>query len=637
MTATQGDRRRRRTVLLTDHAWSDLELERQIIEGAGFELVAGPELAGDTGAVEALVADSEPEAILTCWAPVSARAIGLPAKLEIVARLGVGLDNIDVDAATRRGAWVTNVPDYCVQEVSDHALALVLDFCRGISRLNCETKRNGWRSDAAGLLRLSTLTVAILGYGRIGRETARKFRAFGCRVLAHDPEFTCDDGSAIAASLELVQAEADVIVIHVPLVPTTRGMIGREFLARTKRSPLIVNVSRGPLVDNDALYEALTRGSIRGAAVDVLDGEPAAPQGLLSHPHLVVTPHVAYASDASIRELRRRACEEVVRVLRGERPEQPRNAPVRGATAAGVPLDGGVASDVRLLDTPDGPIVVKTALPKLKVDANWFSDPTRSLVEVAAIGAIKDLIGPLAVPEIVWAKPREHCFAMRRVDPRLRNWKVDLLAGNVDLGTAARVGELLGMLHTRSSARPDLAKTFADTRYFRELRVEPFFNHVASRKNALATDIIGVAARMLERRTALVHGDYSPKNILANGRDVVVLDFEVTHWGDPRFDVGFCLAHLLLKSTVVGADAPRFERAIDAFLGAYAASGHRVLDCHLTNVVGCLLLARLYGKSPVDYIGGLDRERVEKTAIQMLRSTADPGISSFRILPEQAV
>ena len=635
MTAAHGDKQRRRTVLLTDHPWADLELERQIIEGAGFELFAGPEVAGDAGDVESLVQASEPAAILTCWAPVSARAIGLPKNLEIVARLGVGLDNIDVVAATRRGAWVTNVPDYCVQEVSDHALALVLDFCRGISRLNAATKNNGWRSDAAGLLRVSTLAVAILGYGRIGRETARKFRALGCRVLAHDPTFTSDDENAAAVSLERVQDEADVIVMHVPLTPDTRGMIDREFLAGTKRSPLIVNVSRGPLVDNDALFEALTRGSIRGAALDVLDGEPSPPQEILSHPRVVVTPHVAYASDASMRELRRRACEEVVRVLRGAPPEHPRNAPERGAIAAGVPLDGGVASDIRLVETPDGPIIVKTALPKLKVAADWFSDPARSLIESAAMEAFSGLIGPEAVPEILWVEPDKHRFAMRRVDPRLRNWKLDLLAGTVDLRTAARVGALLGMLHTRSAARPDLPERFADTRYFRELRVEPFFDHVAKKKASLASDIAGVAARMLERRTALVHGDYSPKNILADGSDVVVLDYEVAHWGDPRFDVGFCLTHLFLKSSVIGAERLRYEQAIDAFLDAYAASGPQVFDRHLANIVGCLLLARLHGKSPVDYIDRLDQARVEETAVRLLRSREIPDKSSFRLFPEQ--
>lgn len=318
-----GDRR----VLLTDHPWPDVEIEAAVIEGAGYSLVAGPEIAGTAEEVEALVASCSPVAILTCWAPVSARAIDLPAELKIVARLGVGLDNIDVDAATRRGAWVTNVPDYCVQEVSDHALGLVLDHCRGISRLNAVTKQSGWQSDASGLLRLSNQVIGILGYGRIGRETARKFHALGCRVLAYDPHFSGDASVSKGSTLEEISSECDVIIVHVPLLAETTGLIDAEFLRGVRKKPLIVNVSRGPIVSNAALLDALETGQIRGAALDVIDGEPHPPAALITHPLVTVTPHVAYASDASMAELRRRACEDVVRVLGGERPLQPRNLP----------------------------------------------------------------------------------------------------------------------------------------------------------------------------------------------------------------------------------------------------------------------------------------------------------------------
>lgn len=316
-----------RCILLTDHPWPGLDIEQSIIEGAGYRLVAGPEVAGTTEDVEALVESCSPAAIITCWAPVSRRAIELPGHLAIVARLGVGLDNIDVDAATRRGAWVTNVPDYCVQEVSDHALGLSLDHCRGISRLNAAVKRAGWVSNAGGLLRLSNQVIGILGYGRIGRETARKFRAMGCRVLAYDPHFKPDASVESGTTLAGIQAECDVIIVHVPLLPETTALIDAKFLAATRRKPLIVNVSRGPIVDNDALLSALDSGAIRGAALDVIDGEPSPPAQLLAHPLVTVTPHVAYASDASMAELRRRACEEAVRVLRGEQPEHPRNTP----------------------------------------------------------------------------------------------------------------------------------------------------------------------------------------------------------------------------------------------------------------------------------------------------------------------
>lgn len=617
-------------VVLTDHPWTDIDLERSIIEGAGFTLVAGPEVAGSTTDVEALVYSADPVAILTCWAPVSAKAIMSPHALQIVARLGVGLDNIDVAAATGRGAWVTNVPDYCVEEVSDHAVALVLDHCRGISRLNASVKHKGWHSDATGLLRLSNLTIGILGYGRIGRETARKFKAFGCKVLAHDPMFTTGDDHAAPSDLKLLQSEADAIVVHVPLMPATQGMLNREFFAGLQRSPLIVNVSRGPLIDNDALLDALQRSIIRGAALDVIDGEPAPPDELLRHPAVVVTPHIAYASDSSMIELRRRACEEVVRVLQGQAPQHPCNKPVQPAPGDGTPLDGGVASDIRLVETADGPIVVKAALPKLKVAADWFSDPSRSLIEADAIRVWAELLASGCVPEILWEKPDEHAFAMRFVDPRLRNWKKDLMNGVVDLRTASRVGEILGQLHSRSGQQPGMAERFADIQYFRELRIEPFFDHVAKKKPELAAEIGQVVEGMLSRRSALVHGDYSPKNILADGSDVVILDLEVAHWGDPRFDIAFCLAHLILKSAISGAQASSFKKAIGAFLGAYEASGPPVLDADLARITGCLLLARLHGKSPVEYGDRIDRDRMERQAVQLLRTPAGPISNIFQ-------
>lgn len=314
-------------IVLTDHPWPDLDIECGIVEDAGYGLVAGPEVAGSAEDVEQLVGSCSPLAIVTCWAPVSRKAIESLPELKIVARLGVGLDNIDVAAATARGAWVTNVPDYCVQEVSDHALGFVLDHCRGISRLDAATKASGWESNAAGLLRTSDQVIGILGYGRIGRESARKFRAMGCRVLAYDPFFSSDTSVSVGSTIEHIQAECDVIIVHVPLLPETTGLVDATFLSRTRRKPLIVNVSRGPIVSNDALLVALEAGQIRGAALDVVNGEPSPPKAVIEHPRITVTPHVAYASDASMAELRRRAFEEVIRVLGGEQPQNARNRP----------------------------------------------------------------------------------------------------------------------------------------------------------------------------------------------------------------------------------------------------------------------------------------------------------------------
>jgi phosphoglycerate dehydrogenase-like enzyme/aminoglycoside phosphotransferase (APT) family kinase protein len=615
--APAGGRRPR--VVLTDHPWPSLELETSIFDAAGLELVAGPETAGSSTDVEQLVRSADPVAIVTCWADVSADAIAVPSDLAIVARLGVGLDNIAVDAATARNAWVTNVPDYCVGEVSDHAIGLLLAHFRGIARLDAATKRSGWRPDGGGLERVADLTVGIIGYGRIGRETGRKLHAFGCRVLGLSRGKSIGDDWSQPSDLAQIQAEADVIVIHAPLTAETTGMIDQAFLSACQRKPLLINVSRGPLVDNDALRHALDTGLLRGAALDVIDGEPSPPADLLARPDVIATPHIAFASAASLVELRRRACEEVVRVVKGEAPRNPCNE-----VMVGVPLDGGVASDIRVIDGPNGKEVVKKALAKLRVAADWFSDPARSATEVAAIDAFAELLGPGHVPEILWTKPDQNVFAMRLIDPRLRNWKQDLLQGHADAATAQAAGALLGKVHKGSSEHEAIRHRFADQTYFHELRIEPFFLRVAERMPAYGDAIRAVVDDMSERRTALVHGDFSPKNILADGSDVVILDFEVAHWGDPRFDVGFCLSHLVLKAMREQASRQAFQALIQSFLSGYRGTGLPILDLDLIKVTGCLMLARIEGSSPVDYLADLDRSEVLALATSMIVADAKP-------------
>jgi len=317
----------RSRVLLTDHPWPDYDVERDILAAAGFELVAGPGKASPSEEVETLVASADPVAILTCWAPVSAKAIATPADLRIVARMGVGLDNIDVAAAAARGAWVTNVPDYCVEEVSDHALALILAWLRGVVVLDREVKQGLWQPGGARVGRFRLLTVGLVGLGRIGRVTARKLSGFGCRVIAADPAPQGDVPGVETVSLDVLQAESDVIVLHVPLLETTRHLVGDAFIAGCRKKPLLVNVSRGGIVDNDALLRGLDGGRLAGAALDVIEGEPSPPRALVDRPDVIVTPHVAFLSPASLLELRRRSSEEVVRVLSGEPPQFPCNRP----------------------------------------------------------------------------------------------------------------------------------------------------------------------------------------------------------------------------------------------------------------------------------------------------------------------
>jgi len=289
--------------------------------------VTGPATPPTAEAVERAVAAGRPSAILTCWAPVSATAIEASPGLRVVARLGVGLDNIAVEAATARGVLVTNVPDYCVEEVSDHAVAMVLAWTRGLALLDRQVRAGHWRPGDARLKRLSTLTCGIIGFGRIGQATARKLAVFGCQLLAHTPHPPADTGPVKTCDLQALLALSDVVILHAPLTEATRHLINRDRLAAMKAGALLVNVSRGGLVDTAAVVEALRAGHLGAAALDVLENEPQVPVDLISSGNVVLTPHVAFSSDASLVELRRRAAEEVVRVLRGESPRNPCNRP----------------------------------------------------------------------------------------------------------------------------------------------------------------------------------------------------------------------------------------------------------------------------------------------------------------------
>jgi D-3-phosphoglycerate dehydrogenase / 2-oxoglutarate reductase len=252
--------------------------------------------------------------------------------------MGVGLDNIGVAEATRRGIWVTNVPDYCVEEVSDHAVALALAWLRGVVVLDRQVRGGTWNPAGAHLARMRTRTAGIIGYGRIGRRTAHKLAGLGMRVLALPPRTSATDrparppahtadqtDAAELVDLDTLLRQADVIFLHVPLTADTHHLVDAAFLARVRPGALLVNASRGGLVDSAALREALQRGPLGAAALDVVEGEPEPPAALLALDNLIMTPHVGFSSDVSVEELRRRASEEVVRVLGGQPPRFPCN------------------------------------------------------------------------------------------------------------------------------------------------------------------------------------------------------------------------------------------------------------------------------------------------------------------------
>lgn len=299
-------------------------------------------------------------------------------------------------------------------------------------------------------------------------------------------------------------------------------------------------------------------------------------------------------------------------------PHSSNVAQARGEPPGETMLTGGVSSDIRIVHAPDGSYVVKRALGKLKVKADWFSDPARSSIEVSGLRALARLLGQSHAPRVLWTDAPAHRFAMELIEPRFENWKVRLLRGEVDISTARAAGRLLGLLHTRSANADEVRREFANIEWFIELRIRPFFERVAQKNPPLAAAITRTVEHIHQSRCALVHGDYSPKNLLVDGDEIVILDCEVAHWGDPRFDIAFCIAHLLLKSFRHGAPTAVLLDAATAFLREYRQAGPPVLDEHLLRQTGCLLLARLEGDSPVEYLHELDTGMVKRFATELL-------------------
>lgn len=284
-------------VLITDVAWPDTSIEDAVLSAAGIESVLAPD--GDESTLSRLAGDVD--GILTCFAQVTRRVIEAGPHIRVISRTGVGLDNIDLDAASERGIPVTRVPDYCVDEVSEHALALALSLLRRVPQYTALARTGSWGVDAATPIhRIRGSRAFVLGRGQMGSATAHKLAALGMELLDGP------DG-------------ADLLSIHVPLTDETRGMVDAAYLGRLAPHAVVVNTSRGGVVDHDALRAALESGQLSGAGLDVLVQEPPSPEDpLLDRDDVVVTGHVAFYSEESLIELRTRAAQCVVDALKGD-------------------------------------------------------------------------------------------------------------------------------------------------------------------------------------------------------------------------------------------------------------------------------------------------------------------------------
>jgi aminoglycoside phosphotransferase (APT) family kinase protein len=291
-----------------------------------------------------------------------------------------------------------------------------------------------------------------------------------------------------------------------------------------------------------------------------------------------------------------------------------------GEPTAAAPLAGGVSSDIWRVDLPRGPVCVKRALPRLRVQQVWEAPVERNAYEYEWLRTAAEA-APHAVPRVL-ARGRG-AFAMEFLPPeRYPVWKAALREGRAEPAFAAQVGATLARLHAASAGRADLAARFATDALFHALRLEPYLVAAAQRHPGLAPRLLALVERTAQTRQCLVHGDVSPKNILCGPQGPVLLDAECAWYGDPAFDLAFCLNHLLLKCLWNPAASPAFLACFDALHGAYAGGGE--VERRAAHLLGGLLLARIDGKSPVEYLTGeAQKALVRKAAGELLATPRD--------------
>jgi D-3-phosphoglycerate dehydrogenase len=313
-------------VVITDCDHGGVDPERAVLDGHDVELRVlacrtPEEVAAQAGGADVLINQ---------YVPITAAVLDALPRCRLVVRYGVGVDNVDLEAATERGVWVANVPDYGRDEVADHTLALALALLRGVVALDRSVRDGTWDLDPARpLRRLATLTWGVVGCGAIGTAVARRAAGLGMRVLGYDLPTVRSEAPIERVPLEELLEAADLVSLHAALTPDTHHLVGAAALARMRPTGHLVNTARGGLVEEAALLAALDAGALAGAALDVLEHEPPDELGwkLARHPRVVATPHAAWYSEEAFHTLKSEVAREALRVLGGGAPRSPVNMP----------------------------------------------------------------------------------------------------------------------------------------------------------------------------------------------------------------------------------------------------------------------------------------------------------------------
>ena len=310
-------------VAVADSVFPSLDPARAVLATIGADV----QLAAHPTPEEILKIAAGADALLVTYAKITADMIARMTKCRIISRFGIGVDNVDLAAAAGKGIVVTKVPDYCLDEVSDHAMALLLSLVRKIPSSNAQVHAGRWEMKAVvPIHRLRGAVLGLVGFGRIPQLVAPKAQAFGLRVIAFDPFASADVFAR--AGVERVEfadllARSDYVSIHAPLMPETRNLFSTDAFRRMKPTAYIVNTARGPIVDEAALGRALDARQLAGAALDVMPNEPPVGSPLIGRDNVIITPHTSFYSEESLVELQCKAAEEVVAVLSGRAPRNP--------------------------------------------------------------------------------------------------------------------------------------------------------------------------------------------------------------------------------------------------------------------------------------------------------------------------
>lgn len=317
-------------VYVTDFEFSDLKYEEKVINEVGAELI-GVQCKTENEIIEKC---KDAVGLINQYAPIGRKVMESLPNLKVIARYGVGVNTIDIPAATELGICVANVPDYCMDEVSDHAMALLMACARKVVLMNNEVKKGNWDFKVSiPIYRFRGQNLGLISFGKIAQALAKKARVFGLNLLVFDPyipESVVKQYDAKLVSLEELLKESDYISVHAPLTKETKHLISEKELQMMKKSAFIINTGRGPVIDEKALIKALQEGWIAGAGLDVLEVEPAASDNpLLKMDNVVVTPHAAWYSEQAEVELRTKTAKGVAEVLQGYFPKYLVNKDVR--------------------------------------------------------------------------------------------------------------------------------------------------------------------------------------------------------------------------------------------------------------------------------------------------------------------